>query len=101
VIAAAKAGDRAALADAQARWTANADGIAAMLARANPRRWKPAAMKRELRTHLRLTTAEVVARLQADWSGDVAAYDKVHAHALHFSDLLSKGLVAQFPRRFR
>jgi hypothetical protein len=101
VIAAAKAGDASALAGAQARWTANADGIAAMLARANPRHWKPATMKRELRTHLTLTTAEAVARLRSDWNGDVAAYDKVHTHMLHLADLLSEGLVAQFPRRFR
>ena len=58
-------------------------------------------MKRELRTHLTLTTAEVVARLHGDWNGDVAAYDKVHVHMLHLADLLSEGLVAQFPRRFR
>ena len=102
VIAAAKAGDGGRRSpSAQARWTANADGIAAMLARANPRHWKPATMKRELRTHLTLTTEEVVARLHGDWNGDVAAYDKVHVHMLHFADLLSEGLVAQFPRRFR
>src|SRR5687767_13545226 len=95
------AGPSPALVEAQARWTANADGIAAMLAQANPRHWKPQTMKRELRTHLSLTTEEVVARLHGDWNGDVAAYDKVHAHALHFADLLSEGLVAQFPRRFR
>jgi hypothetical protein len=101
VIAAAKAGDQAALADAQARWTANADGIAALLASVNPRHWKLQTMRRELHTHLALTTAEVVARLQADWDADVSAYDEVHVHMLHLADLLSEGLVAQFPRRFR
>jgi hypothetical protein len=35
-----------------------------------------------------------------DWR-NVAAYDKVHAHALHSADLLSEGLVAPLPRRFR
>jgi hypothetical protein len=100
VIAAAKAGDQAALADAQARWTANADGIAALLSSVNPH-WKLQSMKRELHTHLALTTDEVVARLQADWDADVAAYDEVHTHMLHLADLLSDGLVAQFPRRFR
>jgi hypothetical protein len=58
-------------------------------------------MKRELRTHLTLTTAEAVARLQGQWDADVAAYEKIHHHALHFSDLLSAGIVAQFPKRFR
>ena len=47
------------------------------------------------------TRDEAVARLHGDWKGDVAAYDKVHVHMLHLADLLSTGLVAQFPRRFR
>ena len=62
VVAAAQAGDAAKLADAQARWAENADVIAAVLASANPRFWKLAAMKAELRTHLRLTAEEAVAR---------------------------------------
>ena len=101
VIAAAKAGDSAALAEAQARWTANADDIAALLSGVNPHHWKLQTMKRELHMHLALTTDEVVARLQGDWAGDVAAYDKVHVHMLHLADLLSAGIVAQFPRRVR
>jgi hypothetical protein len=40
VIAAAKAGDSAKLADAQARWVKNADRIAAVLHSVNPRYWK-------------------------------------------------------------
>ena len=101
VVAAAQAGDAAKLADAQARWAENADVIAAVLASVNPRFWKLATMKAELRTHLRLTTDEAVARLRADWGADVAAYDKIHRHALHMSDLLSNGLIRQFPSRFR
>jgi hypothetical protein len=57
-------------------------------------------MKEEMRTHLNLTTQEVVARLQEDWDADVAAYDRIHDHILHISDLLSDGLVGQFPKRF-
>jgi hypothetical protein len=101
VIAAAKAGDAARLADAQARWSANGDDIAELLASVNPRHWKLAVMKAELRMHLKLTTEEAVARLQGDWNADVAAYDRIHRHALHLSDALSKGLIRQFPRRFR
>jgi hypothetical protein len=101
VIAAAKAGEAAKLADAQARWATNGDDIAKVLASVNPRFWKLAAMKAELRTHLKLTTDEVVARLQGDWQADVAAYDKIHVHALHLSDLLAAGIVKQFPKRFR
>ena len=101
VVAAAKAGDQAKLADAQARWSKNGDQIATVLASVNPRFWKLATMKAELRRHLKLTTEEAVARLQGNWQADVAAYDEIHHHALHLSDLLSAGIVKQFPSRFR
>lgn len=101
VIAAAKAGDQTKLADAQARWSQNGDDIAAVLASVNPRHWKLAKMKSELRMHLKLTTEEAVARLTGNWTADVTAYDKIHHHALHMSDLLSAGIVKQFPKRFR
>jgi NADH dehydrogenase/NADH:ubiquinone oxidoreductase subunit G len=101
VIAAAKAGDQAKLADAQARWQQNAGDIATLLSNANARNWKRAAVLSMLQEHLRLTTEEAVARLHGDWAADVAAYDRVHAHALTMADTLSAGLVKQFPRRFR
>jgi hypothetical protein len=101
VIAAAKAGDAAKLADAQERWVANADDIARLLNGVNPRYWKLDRLKAEMHHHLELTTAEAVARLKGDWTGDVAAYDQVHEHILHMSDLLADGLIKQFPRRFR
>jgi hypothetical protein len=101
VIAAAKAGDQAKLADAQARWVANADQIAAFLNRANPRFWKLRVMKAEMHMHLKLTTDEAVAHLQGNYPADVAAYDAVHEHILHMADLLSNGLIQQFPHRFR
>jgi hypothetical protein len=100
VIAAAKAGDQEKLVVAQAKWVANADQIAAVLNSVNPRYWKLAGLKAEMHMHLKLTTAEAVARLQGNWTADVAAYDKVHDHILHMSDLLSDGIVEQFPARF-
>jgi hypothetical protein len=101
VIAAAKAGDSGKLADAQASWVKNADQIAAVLHSVNPRYWKLGAMKAEMHKHLDLTTREAVARLQGNWTADVAAYDKVHQHILHMSDMLSQGITKQFPARFR
>jgi hypothetical protein len=100
IIAAAKAGDQTAVADAQARWTANVGEIAAFLAAANPRSWDLDEMKAMLDEHLRLTTDEAVARLQGDWAADVAAYDQIHAHALGMADMLSNGIIKQFPKRF-
>jgi hypothetical protein len=101
LIAAAKAGDDTAVADAQSRWTANADAIASFLASANPRFWTLDEMKDMLHEHLRLTTNEALARLQRDWAADVAAYDDIHLQALGMADMLSTGIVKQFPKRFR
>ena len=101
LIAAAKANDQAKLADAQKRWQANANDIASFLNKANPRAWKLAPMRAMLSQHLKLTTEEAVARLQGKWDADVAAYDKIHRQALHMADMLSAGIVKQFPRRFR
>ena len=101
LIAAAKAGDQAKLAEESARWQRNADAVAGVLNSVNPRYFNLAALKAEMRMHLKLTTEEVVARLQGKWVADVAAYDKIHRHILHMSDYLSDGIVKQFPARFR
>jgi hypothetical protein len=100
LIAAAKAGDQAGVAQQQARWTANADEIAAFLASANPDSWPLDEMKTMLHEHLRLTTNEAVARLQGDWAADIAAYDEIHVQALGMADMLSNGIIKQFPSRF-
>jgi hypothetical protein len=100
LITAAKAGDKPAQAAAQTRWETNADQIARFLSRANPH-WKLGPMRSMLRDHLRLTAREVVARLQRNWTADVAAYDEIHRQALHMADMLSTGIVGQFPKRFR
>jgi hypothetical protein len=101
VVAAAKAGDQAELADAQARWRKNANDIARLLNSVNPRFWTLGAMQAEMQKHLSLTTQEAVARLEGKWAADVAAYDRIHHHILHLSDLLADGLIQQFPKRFR
>jgi hypothetical protein len=101
LIAAARKGDQAATAAEQARWNDNADRIAAFLSSANPRSWEPAETKAMMRAHLRLTTDEVVARLQRRWAADVRIYDRVERQIRNMADMLSDGLVAQFPNRFR
>jgi hypothetical protein len=100
LIAAARAGNETAVADAQSRWTANADEIAAFLAGANPRSWELDEMKTMLHEHLRLTANEAIARIQGDWAADIAAYDDIHLQALGMADMLSNGIIKQFPARF-
>jgi hypothetical protein len=101
VIAAARKGEADELTKQQTRWRANADQISALLNSANPRFWKLGPMKAMMYEHLGLTTNEVVARLQRNWAADVRAYDNTHLQALHMADMLSDGLVKQFPARFR
>jgi hypothetical protein len=101
LIAAARQGDQAAVDAEQARWRANADEIAALLSSANPRYWRLGEMKAMMYDHLRLTTDEVVARLEQDWAADVRAYDRIHRQILHMADMLSTGIVKQFPGRSR
>jgi hypothetical protein len=100
VVTAAKSKDKAKQDDATARWRANADKIAAFLTAANPGNWPAAEMKSMMSEHLDLTTAEVVARLQSDWTGDIAAFDRVHGQIMHMADMLSDGIIAQFPKAF-
>ena len=101
LIAAAKAGDKAKLAAAQTAWQQNGDRIAGFLNGANPQSWKLGETKAMFREHLRLTTQEAVARLQGKWAADVRAYDKIHLQILVMADMLSSGLIKQFPQRFR
>ena len=100
LIAAAKAGDQAKLTNEQAAWQRNADAIAGFLNTANPNAWKLGEMKTMLRSHLALTTQEVVARLQGKWNADVRAYDAIVKQALGMADMLSEGIIQQFPARF-
>ena len=100
LLVAAKSGDAAAIEAARAAWYANADEIGAFLADANPRNWDRAEMQDMMRDHLDLTFAEALARLQGDFEADVAAYDRIHGQILHMADMLSDGIVAQFPNAF-
>lgn len=98
-ISLAKANDPG-LQDALARWYGNADDIARFLAAANPEAWPFDAMSVHMRGHLDLTLNEAVARLSGDYEADIAAYDQVHEQILHMADMLSDGIIAQFPKRF-
>ena len=100
LLVAAKKGDSAAVGDANARWYGNADDVARFLAKANPDHWPEGEMTRMMRTHLDLTLEEATARLTGDWAGDVVAYDRVVAEILQMSDMLTDGIIAQFPERF-
>ena len=101
VVTAAKANDKAKLDDANKRWFANADQIAAFLSKANPKNWPEGEMRSMMHDHLKLTTDEAVARIQGDWASDIKAYDAVHEQILKMADGLSMGIVKQFPEKIK
>jgi hypothetical protein len=100
VVAAAKSGNKQALATEQAKWSANGREIAAFLSSANPH-WPKKELESMLQRHLDLTTGEVVGRLTKDWAADIKSYDEGHAHMLMFADMLTDGIAKQFPDKFK
>lgn len=97
----AKAGDTAAFNAAKDRWYANANQIADFLAAANPRFWPDATMRRAMKEHLDQTLAEAVDELHGNYAASVNDYEAIHLHILAMADLLSSGIMHQFPARFR
>jgi hypothetical protein len=97
----AKAGDSAALNDASARWYANADAIAVFLNSANPENWPLDKTKDMMHMHLDLTLKEATTYLSGDYNGSVAAYEQVHLEILEMADMLSDGIIRQFPKMFK
>jgi hypothetical protein len=100
ILQAAKAGDTAAFTDAKDRWYANADAIAGFLAAANPTFWPRSEMREAMTTHLDQTLAEAADELAGNYPASVTAYDAAYVHILAMADLLSSGIIRQFPSKF-
>ena len=101
ILQAAKAGDTAAFEDANARWYANANDIADFLSAANPEFWPNDMMRADMKTHLDQTLAEAAHELAGDYPASVADYEAAHLHILAMADVLSSGIIGQFPKQFR
>ncbi|HEY5424118.1 MAG TPA: hypothetical protein VIK05_11630 [Ilumatobacteraceae bacterium] len=100
LITAAKANDAHKVAATKDKWYANADAIADFLATANPKNWPATEMRQMMHDHLDITLAEAVDHLKGDYAADIADYDKVHTQILKMADMLTDGIVAQFPEQF-
>lgn len=101
ILQAAKAGDTAAVNEAIARWYTNADEIAVFLNNLNPENWPLEDMQAMMKEHLDLTLQEAVSYLQGDHASSISAYDQIHLQALQMADMLSDGVIRQFPNRFK
>jgi len=79
---------------------ANGDSIAAFLAHANPRGFSRAMLSSALQMHITLLLKEATAQIKKDWSGSIAAFDESQRQAMQMADMLSDGIMKQFPSRF-
>jgi len=100
ILADVKGGHQHALNGDLKRWYANANQLSAFLHKANPRNWPLPALRSMMHRHLKLTTDEAVAELSGKYPASVAAYDRVEREILGMADMLSTGIIKQFPHRF-
>lgn len=97
---AAKSGNKENLEKYDKLWHENADNIAKFLSSANSN-FSYETLKDMLYKHLQFVTDQVVARLNKDWSGDISAYDKGEDHMISFADIITDGIIKQFPQKFK
>ncbi len=101
LLAAAKTGDAGAFAKARGAWYANGRAVADFLSAANPRHWPRHQLRAIMRTHLDQTLREAVDQLTGHFEAGAREYDAIERHILGMADMLSNGIIRQFPRRFR
>ncbi len=99
VAEAAKANNQAQLQKYNNAWYKNADDIAAFLSSTNPN-WNKNALKQLLHAHLKIVTDSVVSRLKKDWNREIRAFDEGEIHLIKIADVLSDGIIKQFPQKF-
>ncbi len=100
VLTAAKAGDSNALNQAVTAEYANAKAIGDFLGDANPTNWPKADMEAMMATHIDQTLVYATDMLQGDYAQAIANYGLAEAHMVEMADMLSAGVIAQFPDQF-
>ncbi len=100
IVKAALAKDNEKVKTLDVKWHKNADDIAQFLNKANPNNWPEKALRDMFYEHLKITTQELMLRMQEKWADDVANYDNVVAQAMMMGKDLADGIVKQFPDKF-
>jgi hypothetical protein len=100
LLQAARSGDASATADAKATFYANGNQVAHFLHAANPHHWSLGAMRMMMRIHLNQVVALAVDQLKGDYAPAIALYSRYIGHLLDMADMLSAGIIQQFPSRF-
>jgi hypothetical protein len=100
LVAAAKAGNTAAVDSLNKKWHGNATDIAMFLSKANPKNWPEATVQSLMFTHLDQTVNEATHQLKGDYAGSIKDYDMIETHILKLADALTEGIEKQFPNKF-
>lgn len=100
LLKAAKVGDDAAYKAAAANVYANADEIADFLAKAN-KSWPQAEMRAMMKAHIDQTAVYASEQLGHEYAKSIASYEVAEKHMIEMADMLSAGLVAAFPDKFK
>ena len=101
LVSAAKAGDSDKVTSENKRWHDNATDIAKFLHDANPRQWPQDALEKSMFMHLDQTLSEASNALKGNHAASLKDYDEAMTHMLMMADMLSDGLAAQFPEKFK
>jgi hypothetical protein len=99
VVAAAKSGDQMKFGEADKKWIANTDDIAAFLSAANPN-WPKKDAADLLHLHLQLIKEFATARLAKNYTEDIKKLDEYFTEGMLIADTLSEGVIKQFPNKF-
>ncbi len=95
----AKAGNTAAANQDFAAILANGRQIGAFLGQANPH-WSAAQMAQMMTVHNQQTLTYATDILTSKWAQAVIDYGVAEAHMVQMADMLSQGIIAQFPAKF-
>jgi hypothetical protein len=101
LVGAAKAGNSQQVDSINRKWGVNADSIADFLHAANPANWPTATLRSAMHTHLDQTVAEATDRLKGNYAADTKDFDAIEQHILNMADILSDGIIKQFPSKFK
>lgn len=99
IVKAAKNGDENAVRNAEKRWYENADEIAVLFSSINPY-WSKEEWQRMLYRHLQLVKAEALDILNKNYEQGIVTYDEIEKQALEMADMMTQGIVKQFPNKF-
>lgn len=100
VLVAAKSGDKTKLAQAVAAWSANGRQIADFLHAADPKFLSRSAARQMMAVHLQQVIGQAVDELTGKYGAGANAFGPYIRHILDMADMISGGIIRQFPSRF-